>query len=132
MSLVLLLGRHTVGMEFTVRRGDMLVISVILFQLERHFAMGEWREARDVMSVVVEPGGPGCQWMDELPCPHKQMWREASWVHLVIHCLTQQRLTEWGLATSQETRGSSSMREEALETWAGTERLHSQLLCYLY
>ena len=67
--------------------------------------------------------------MDELPLPHKQMWREASWVYLVIHSLTQQRLTEWGLATSQEARGISSMREEALETWAGTERLHSQLLC---
>lgn len=50
-----------------------------------------------VMSVVVELGGPGCQWMDELPCPHKQVWRETSWVHLVIHSLLQQTV-DWPLA----------------------------------
>lgn len=38
--------------------------------------------------------------------------------------------TNSGLATSQEARGISSMGEEALEIWAGTESLHSQRLCY--
>ena len=79
----------------------MLVISVILLWLERHSlpALGNWRVegGKEVTSVVVEPGRPGCQWMDELPCPHKQMWREASRVPLVIHSLIQQRV-DWPLA----------------------------------
>ena len=61
MTVVLLLGRHTVGMEFSVGGGaGTLVISVILFQQEGLFVMGEWRETRDVMSVVMEPGRLGC------------------------------------------------------------------------
>ena len=48
-------------MEFSVGGGaGTLVISVILFQQEGLFVMGEWRETRDVMSVVMEPGRLGC------------------------------------------------------------------------
>lgn len=82
-------------------------------------------------SVIVEPGGPRCQWRDEFHGPRKQVWREASWVHLVIHSLTQQRVTEWRLATSQEARGISAVEEEALEIWGETESLQLQLLRYL-
>lgn len=56
---------------------------------------------------------------------------EASWVHLVTHSLTQQRVTEWRLATSQEARGISSVEEEAIEIWGETESLQPQLLRYL-
>ena len=45
MTLVLLLGRHTVGMEFSVGRWGMLVISVILLWQERHSlsSLCNWR-----------------------------------------------------------------------------------------
>ena len=45
VTLVLLLGRHTVGMEFSVGRWGMLVISVILLWQERHSlsSLCNWR-----------------------------------------------------------------------------------------